>query len=42
MVATLICVAAVCVLFGFVAHYIDSSYEDFKEYMKTQNKNNDR
>ena len=32
----------ILVVLGFVCHYIDSSYEDYKEYMKTQNKNNDR
>lgn len=42
MLVTLICVAAICVLFCFTAHYIDSSYEDFKEYRDTQNKYNDR
>ena len=42
MVATLICTAAVCVVFYFVARYIDSSYEDFKEYRDTQDKYNDR
>lgn len=42
MVVTLVCVAAVVVALGFAAHYIDSAYEDFKEYMNTQNKYNDR
>ena len=42
MVVTLVCVAAVVVTLGFAAHYIDSAYEDFKEYMNTQNKYNDR
>lgn len=42
MVVTLLCVAAIVVALGFAAHYIDSAYEDFKEYMNTQNKYNDR
>lgn len=42
MVVTLICTAIILFAFGFAAHYIDSSYEDFKEYMETQNKYNDR
>ncbi len=42
MVGTLICVVAILVGFGFAAHYINSSYEDYKEYIDTQAKNNDR
>ena len=34
-VVILIC--CVCVF-----HYIDSAYDDYKEYMDTQDKNNDR
>ena len=32
----------ILIALGFIVHYIDSAYEDYKEYMETQNKNNDR
>ncbi len=42
MIGTYVCFAIILIAFGCVVHYINSSYEDYKEYMATQNKNNDR
>ena len=33
---------AIVIGLGFAIHYIDSAYEDYKEYIETENKYNDR
>ena len=38
MLVTVICVTAICALLLFAAHYIGSAYEDFKDYMSTEDR----
>ncbi len=33
---------AIIIGFGFAVHYIDSAYEDYKEYIETEHKYDDR
>ena len=37
-----ISVVIILVCCGIMFHFIDESYDDYKDYMDTQNKNNDR
>jgi len=42
MIVSIIFTIAIIIGIVAAAKYIDSSYEDFKGYMDTQNTNNDR